>query len=104
MKSDDIWQPWGIRELGKDERICSHGDIAPWNMLAQNGMPHRIVDWEFAGPIDPFVELARVCWLFPQLHDDDLGKMYDLPSPEKRTQQVRLICDGYGLEVENADY
>jgi DNA-binding transcriptional MerR regulator len=100
MKSDDIWQPWGIRELGQGNRICSHGDIAPWNMLTQNAMPHRIVDWEFAGPIDPFVELARVCWLFPQLHDDDLGKLYDLPSPEKRAQQVRLICDGYGLAAE----
>lgn len=100
MNSDDIWQQWGIRELGNGKRICSHGDIAPWNMLTQNGMPHRIVDWEFAGPIDPFVELARVCWLFPQLHDDDLGKLYDLPSPEKRAQQVRLICDGYGLAAE----
>lgn len=69
-------------------------------MPTKNGMPHRIVDWEYAGPIDPFVELARVCWLFPQLHDDDLGKLYDFPSPEKRAQQVRLICDGYGLAAE----
>ena len=44
------------------------------------------------------VELARICWLFPQLVDDDLGQLYSLPSPRERALQVRLICDGYGLE------
>ncbi len=100
VEKNDIWQPWGLREIGKGERICCHGDIAPWNTLAENGMPCRIVDWEFAGPMDPFVELARICWLFPQLHDDDLGRLYELPSPEKRAEQVRLICDGYKLTKE----
>ncbi len=97
---NDIWQPWGLREIGNDDCICCHGDIAPWNTLAENGMPRRIVDWEFSGPMDPFVELARICWLFPQLHDDDLGRLYELPSPEKRAEQVRIICDGYKLTKE----
>ena len=57
------------------------------------------MDWEFAGPLDPLVELARVCWLFAQLHDDDLQAMHDLPLPEKRAQQVRIIADGYGLSA-----
>ena len=77
------WKSWYLRELGTLE-ICSHGDIAPWNIITKDNKPIGLVDWEFAGPIDPLIELARVCWLFPQLHDDDLGKLYDLPSPEKR--------------------
>ena len=99
-EKNDIWQPWGLREIGNGERICCHGDIAPWNTLTENGMPRRIVDWEFAGPMDPFAELARICWLFPQLHDDDLGRLYELPSPKKRADQVRLICEGYKLTKE----
>ncbi len=94
----DIWQKWYLREIGSGDRIYCHGDIAPWNMITQNGYPKTLVDWEFAGMLDPLVELARVCWLFPQLVDDDLQALYNLPSPEKRANQVRIICDGYGLE------
>jgi thiamine kinase-like enzyme len=94
----DIWQPWNLRKIGDiNNRIHCHGDIAPWNMITENGLPKLLVDWEFAGPLDPFIELARVCWLFVQLHDDDLMEMYDLPGPEKRAQQVRIIADAYGL-------
>ena len=92
------YKPWCLREIGGGGRIWCHGDIAPWNMLTKRGMPSCLVDWEFFGPLDPLVELARVCWLFPQLVDDDLGNLYDLPSPEERAAQVRLICEGYGLE------
>ena len=93
----DVCQPWCLREIGCERRIWCHGDVAPWNLLTKGGMPLRLVDWEFAGPLDPLVELARVCWLFPQLVDDDLQQKYDLPSPEGRAAQVRLVCDGYGL-------
>lgn len=95
------YKGWCLREIGrKNDRIWCHGDIAPWNVITMNGMPHKLIDWEFSGMLDPLVELARVCWLFPQLVDDDLQKIYDLPSPQKRAEQVRLICDGYGLTEE----
>ena len=97
---EDRWQPWYLREIGKNPIVYSHGDIAPWNMVTEKGMPKALIDWEYAGPIDPMVELSRVCWLFPQLVDDDLAALYDLPSPEKRGRQVGIICDGYGLPRE----
>jgi hypothetical protein len=53
-----------------------------------------------AGPIDPIIELTRICWLFPQLVDDDLGELYELPPPKGRVAQVRLITDAYGLSKE----
>jgi len=97
---EDAWKPWYLREIGdKRNPICCHGDIAPWNTITENGYPKLLVDWECAGPLDPMVELARACWLFVQLHDDDLAQMHDLPSPEKRAQQVRIVADGYGLEA-----
>jgi thiamine kinase-like enzyme len=90
------WKPWYLRELGTLE-LCGHGDIAPWNIITKDGKPIGIIDWECAGPIDPTIELARVCWLFPQLHDDDLGKLYELPSAQERGKQIKIILDAYGL-------
>jgi len=91
-------KPWYLREIGSERRIWCHGDVAPWNMLTLGGQPHALVDWEFAGPLDPFVEFARVCWLFVQLCDDEIAAKYNLPSPQKRAEQVRIICYAYGLK------
>lgn len=93
----DVWQPWCLREIGGGERLCCHGDFAPWNLLTRGGLPLLVVDWEYAGPLDPMVELSRVCWLFPQLVDDDVARRWALPDAKKRAEQVRIVCDGYGL-------
>ena len=95
--NDVKWRPWYLRELGGDNIVYSQGDIAPWNIVTDGKFPTGLVDWEYAGAIDAVTELARVCWLFVQLHDDDLGKLYDLPPPEKRAEQVRMMVDEYGL-------
>src|SRR5690606_26485558 len=94
---DAVWQPWFLRELGSGTQVIGHGDLAPWNTLTREGMPIALIDWEFAGPLDPMMELARVCWLFPQLHDDDVAEKVGLPALETRMRQLRLLVDAYGL-------
>lgn len=86
-----------LRELGSSKRVISHGDVAPWNTVTREGMPIAFIDWEFTGPVDPMVELARVCWLFPQLHDDDVAERVGLSSLDDRARQLRLLVDAYGL-------
>jgi hypothetical protein len=49
---DAVWQPWFLRTLGGPRRVIGHGDVAPWNMVTQAGMPVALVDWEYA-PSDP---------------------------------------------------
>lgn len=71
--------------------------VAPWNMVTRNGLPMVLIDWEYAGPVDPLVELARVCWLFPQLHDEDVAARVGLPPLAVRARQLRLLVDAYGL-------
>ncbi len=94
---DAGWQPWFLRELGGEKCVIGHGDLAPWNTVTRAGMPIAFIDWEYAGPIDPLVELARVCWLFPQLHDDDVAQRVGLPPLKTRVRQLRLLVDAYGL-------
>lgn len=92
-----IWRDWFGRALGNGPRIIGHGDLGDWNILAQNGQPAGFIDWEQAGPVDPMVELAQLCWLNAHLFDDDLETRLSLPPLAARANKLRLIVDGYGL-------
>jgi len=91
--SDSIeWPPNYLRELG-DLKICSHGDITPWNIVTKGNKIAGLIDWECAGPICPIVELARVCWVFlPSL--DNNSEEFNII----RAEQIRMMIDTYGLE------
>lgn len=93
------WQPWFLREIGGGPRVISHGDLAPWNIITRGGWPVALVDWEYAGPVAPLTELARVCWLTAQLHDDDVAALVHLPPLAARARQLRCIADAYGASA-----
>lgn len=92
-----IWRPHFSRDLPGSDPIIGHGDLGPWNIIAQGGRPAAIIDWDYAGPTQRLWELAQVAWLNVQLHDDDIAEANDLPAPEVRAEQLRLLLDAYGL-------
>jgi hypothetical protein len=92
-----VWRQWHGRCLGCPSHVIGHCDTGPWNIVARDGLPVALIDWEVAGPVDPMVELAQTCWLNAQLHDDDVAERVGLGSVADRTRHVRLILDGYGL-------
>lgn len=94
-----IWPPWFGRELGGPDRIISHCDVAPWNIVAIKGLPVGIIDWEYAGPVDPLIELAQTCWLNARLFSDDVADRENLPPLAGRAHQFGAIVDAYGLSV-----
>jgi aminoglycoside phosphotransferase (APT) family kinase protein len=94
--ADAVWRPWFGRRLGQPS-IIGHCDTGAWNIIARDGMPVALIDWEEAGPVDPLVELAQACWLNALLFDDDLAETLRLGSVEARGRQVRLLLDGYEL-------
>ncbi len=97
VPDDAVWRPWFGRDLGGPRAVIGHCDTAPWNIVAREGLPVALIDWEVAGPIDPLFELAQACWLNAQLYDDDVAKRVGLPSLEVRARQARSLLDGYGL-------
>jgi hypothetical protein len=98
--ADAVWRPWFGRELGGATKIIGHCDAGPWNIVARNGFPVALIDWDFAGPVDPLVDLAQACWLNAKLHSDDVAVIEGLPALEERARQLRAIVDGYGLDPE----
>ncbi len=92
-----VWGPWFGRPLGGPERVIGHCDMAPWNIVVHDGLPVGLIDWDFAGPVDPLVELAQACWLNAKLHDDQVAVLEGLPSLSERARQLRAMVDAYGL-------
>jgi Ser/Thr protein kinase RdoA (MazF antagonist) len=83
------WFPWWGRDLPGDEPVVGHCDAAPWTVVARDGLPVALVDWDTAGPVDARWELAQAVWLNARLHDGA-----DLPAA---AALARAVCDGYGL-------
>lgn len=94
---DARWLTWWGRDLGDSRRGFGHGDLGPWNIMAEDGMPSGFIDWDSAGPYDPAVELAQVAWLNAQLHDDDIAERIGLGSATDRARQLACVLDGYEL-------
>lgn len=94
---DAEWQPWFGRDLGRTPRVLGHCDTGPWNIVARDGLPVALIDWETAGPVDPLVELAQAAWLNAHLVGDQVAELQGLGSIEDRARRLRLLVDGYGL-------
>jgi Phosphotransferase enzyme family len=92
-----VWKPWFGRELTGSRPVFGHCDTGPWNIIAHDGRPVALIDFEFAGPVDAIWELAQAAWLNAQLHDDDIAEQHGLPDAAARARQLKLILDGYGL-------
>ena len=97
---DAQWRSWHGRDLGGADRVFGHGDTGPWNIVARDGQPVALIDWEVAGPVDRVVELAQTCWLNAQLYDEDIAEKQGLPDVATRARWVRAILDGYRLPAE----
>lgn len=95
--SDAVWMPWWGRDLPAATMAIGHCDAAPWNILALDGRPVALIDWDTAGPVGAIWDLAQTAWLNAQLHDDELAGRLGLPALDVRARQLRAIADGYGL-------
>jgi Phosphotransferase enzyme family len=91
------WQSCWLRDLDGADRVIGHCDTGPWNVVATQGRPTAFIDWEYAGPVDRWWELAAAVWLNAQLHDDDVAERNQLPDAATRARHVRAMFDGYGV-------
>jgi hypothetical protein len=91
------WRPWFARSLPGSMAVIGHGDLGPWNIIANDDLSVAFIDWDNAGPVDALWELAQVVWLNAHLHDDDVAVLNQLAPPVDRARHAAIILDGYGL-------
>jgi hypothetical protein len=72
-----VWKPWFGRELPGPAPVIGHGDTGPWNIVARDGRPVALIDFEFAGPVGAEWDLAQAAWLNAQLHDSARAEAAD---------------------------
>jgi hypothetical protein len=95
-----LWQDSFLRSSGPGT-VISHGDVAPWNVVARLDRPVALIDWELAGPVDRLNELAHTGWLNARLFDEGVEDVPDLPSVEQWIQLLRAFAEGYQLPVRS---
>ena len=101
---DALWCPWPFR-TGADEpgSVISHCDAGPWNIVARDGLPVALIDWDTAGPTGQLDDLVATAWWNAQLVDDDVAERNALPPATARARQLRWFLDGYRLPAAGRD-
>jgi hypothetical protein len=95
-RQDATWQPWWMHQDGPDS-VITHCDAGPWHVVARDGLPVGLIDWELAGPADRLDDVVSTAWWNAQLHDDDVAERQNLPDADARARQLALFLDGYGV-------
>jgi aminoglycoside phosphotransferase (APT) family kinase protein len=92
---DACWQ--FMEEAPRTGPLVCHNDLAAYNLVYQDGIPHGIIDWDFAAPATPAWDLAHAAWYLVPLHTPE----YDVQVGWGRVdipRRLRLFVDAYGLE------
>ena len=90
--------PWqsGPAPLRAPELVCHH-DLAPYNVVVDDGRLVGIIDWDLAGPGSRLSDLAFVAWQWVPLHGPSVTRLLGWTGPLDRARRLRLLLDAYGL-------
>ena len=94
---DAILQAYFGPTLGGSDRIVSHCDLAPWNVVWRDRLSVCLIGWEYAVSIDPIIELAQAAWQNIRLFSGDAAKLENLPLIEIQAAQLHEFLNAYQL-------
>jgi hypothetical protein len=91
--------PWAFRSgaAGPSEVIC-HGDFGPWNVVWRGEEPIALLDFDFAGPGDPMLDVAYALeYAAPFCNDEECVADHAYPEPPDRRRRIEIFAEAYGL-------
>lgn len=91
--------PWALTDDPPtgNELVC-HCDFAPWNIVWDGHEPVGILDWDFASPRDPLLDIGHALeFAVPFRPDDEAVSWLGYASPPDRRARLETFAGAYGL-------
>jgi thiamine kinase-like enzyme len=90
---DDL--PWDTTFAGASgsERVVGHNDVCPENTLFRSGRAVAFIDFDFAAPTDPVLDLAHLLRMWVPL-----GIAAGPDRAERHATRMRCATNAYGVE------
>jgi Phosphotransferase enzyme family len=91
--------PWAFRSgaAGRGEVIC-HGDFGPWNVVWRQEEPVGLLDFDFAGPGEPMLDVTGALeYVAPFCDDEGSVRWRAYPEPPDRRRRIEVFAEAYGL-------
>jgi hypothetical protein len=91
---------WDRHVPGPDagDEVIGHCDLFWTNVIFRDGLPAALIDWELAAPTTRVLDVGLAATYWAGLRIDDTLREWGLPL-DRRGERLRLLCDGYGLDV-----
>jgi len=81
------------------ELVIGHGDLFWTNVIFRDGLPAALIDWELARPMTRALEVAMAATYWAGIRIDEQLVEWGIPT-ERRGERLRILCDAYGLGVD----
>ena len=92
--ADALWMvgsvPWAR------EYVVRHGDLVPGNTIWHGDAPIAFIDWDFAEPGLPVVDLAHLAWTAVPLRSDEQWREEGFERSPDLRHRLHLLCEAYG--------
>jgi aminoglycoside phosphotransferase (APT) family kinase protein len=95
----EVGSRWAFEEgPPRPGQVICHGDPGPWNVVWRDGDPVGLVDFDFASPGDPLLDVAYALrYVAPFCDDEEALKWRSYPAPPDRRRRIAVFANGYGL-------
>ena len=91
---DAVWMPG--RGVWGPEYVVRHGDLVPGNTILHGRNPVALIDWDFAEPGLPVMDLAHVAWTAIPLRSDEQWREEGVERPPDLRHRLHVLCEAYG--------
>jgi hypothetical protein len=93
---DAVWREGGIWRPGL---VIGHMDAAPYNAVWSDKGLVGFVDWDSAGPLEPYSDLAWMAFSWVPLHARDVVEAEGFTQFEDRRRRLELFLHEYGSNL-----
>jgi Phosphotransferase enzyme family len=98
-RTESLRQTESLRrtESFRQTRSICHHDLAPYNVVVQDGRLRGFIDWDLAGPGSHLSEVAFLAWQWVPLWQPDSARGLGWAHPPDISRRLNLLLDSYGL-------